>query len=170
MGMWSNIHTYGFAPRAHVLAVSGMSWTPATQMGCWPLDRSWLPRTMWPTVCTMISVRCCPSELPCTMTKFSVQQKVAEAIHRNLGTSPSEMSKGAVPCVWHFGWRGGPGRDHTSHGRWFPIGGEQERRRGRRAHGGAARSKELVVVSILRRLCCSSRLFVLTQKFVLSQI
>ena len=33
------------------------------------------------------------------MTKFSGQQKVAEAIFQNLGTSPSEMSKGAVLVV-----------------------------------------------------------------------
>ena len=31
-------------------------------------------------------------QTPYTMTQFSLQQKVAEAINRNLGTSPSEMS------------------------------------------------------------------------------
>ena len=31
-----------------------------------------------------------------TVTKFCVQQKAAKAIHQNLGTSPSEMSKDAV--------------------------------------------------------------------------
>ena len=34
-------------------------------------------------------------QTPYTMTKFSGQQKMAEAIYQNLGT-PSEMSKGAV--------------------------------------------------------------------------
>ena len=38
-------------------------------------------------------------QTPYTMTKFSVQQKVAEDIYLNLGTSPSEMSKGAVLTV-----------------------------------------------------------------------
>ena len=34
-----------------------------------------------------------------TVAKFNVQQKVAETIYQNLGTSPSEMSKGAVLTV-----------------------------------------------------------------------
>jgi len=38
-------------------------------------------------------------QIPYTMAKFSVQQKVAEAIYQNLGTSPCEMSKGAVLTV-----------------------------------------------------------------------
>ena len=38
-------------------------------------------------------------QTPYTMTKISVQQKVAEAIYQNLDTSPSEMSKGAVLTV-----------------------------------------------------------------------
>ena len=38
-------------------------------------------------------------QTPYTMTQFSVQQKVAEDIHQNLGTSSSEMSKGAVLTV-----------------------------------------------------------------------
>ena len=38
-------------------------------------------------------------QTPYTMTKFGVQQKVAEAIYQNLGTSPSEMSKDAVLTV-----------------------------------------------------------------------
>ena len=38
-------------------------------------------------------------QTPYTMTKLSVQQKVAEDIYLNLGTSPSEMSKGAVLTV-----------------------------------------------------------------------
>ena len=29
--------------------------------------------------------------------------------------------------VAKFCWRGGPDRDHTSHDRWYPIEGEQER-------------------------------------------
>ena len=35
-------------------------------------------------------------QISCTMAKINVQQKVAETICQNLGTSPSEMSKGAV--------------------------------------------------------------------------
>ena len=38
-------------------------------------------------------------QTPYTTAKFSVQQKVAEAICQNLGTSPSEMSKGTVLTV-----------------------------------------------------------------------
>ena len=44
------------------LAVRGMSQFPATKMGRWPLDRSLLPSTIWPTIC-LISARCCPSKL-----------------------------------------------------------------------------------------------------------
>ena len=35
-----------------------------------------------------------------TVAKFNVQQKVAETIYQNLGTSPSEMSKGSEAAVW----------------------------------------------------------------------
>ena len=45
------------------LTVPGLSRIPATQMGCRPLDRSLLPRTMWPSACALISVRCCTSKL-----------------------------------------------------------------------------------------------------------
>ena len=38
-------------------------------------------------------------QIPYTIEKFSVQQKVAEAICQNLGSPPSEMSKGAVLTV-----------------------------------------------------------------------
>ena len=35
-----------------------------------------------------------------TVAKFNVQQKVAETIYQNLGTPPSEMSKGADGVLW----------------------------------------------------------------------
>ena len=79
------------------LAVSSLSRVPATQMGCWPLDRSWLPdevNGLYSDFGPMLF-----KQIPHTMAKFSVQQKVAEATYQNLGTSPSEMSKGAVLTV-----------------------------------------------------------------------
>ena len=69
-------------------------------------------------------------QTPYTMTKFSFQQKVAEAIHQNLGSSPSETSKGAVLTVSLVsGIAAGVAAPaattpHTADGP--PVGGEQE--------------------------------------------
>ena len=40
------------------------------------------------------------TQISYTMAKFNVQQKVAETIYQNLGTPPSEMSKGADGVLW----------------------------------------------------------------------
>ena len=57
--------------------------------------RSWLPRTMWLTVCTMISARCSGNHHT-PLVKISVQQKMAETTYQNLGTAPSEMNNDAL--------------------------------------------------------------------------
>ena len=69
------------------------------QMGCWPLDKSLLPRTMWAIGLYFDFGPMLYKQTTYTMTKFCVQQEVAKAIHQNLGTSPSELSKDAVLTV-----------------------------------------------------------------------
>merc|ERR1712135_117340 len=59
---WKNRDFITLGGSAVAEFVAGLSRIPATQMGCWPLDRSWLPRTVWSTVCTLVSVRCCSSK------------------------------------------------------------------------------------------------------------
>ena len=71
--------------------MSGTSRIPATQVGC----ENDVANGLYSNFSPMSS-----KQTPYTMTKFSVQQKVAEVICQNLGTSPSEMSKGAVLTVF----------------------------------------------------------------------
>ena len=64
-------------------------------MPSWALTRSWLPRTVWLTVCTL-EFGPMFRQTPYTMVKISVQQKMAETMYQNLGTTPSEMSNDAI--------------------------------------------------------------------------
>ena len=80
------------------LAVRGMSQFPATKMGRWPLDRNIVAEydvaNDLSDLGPMLS-----RQTQYTLTKFSVQRKVAEANYLSFGTFSSELSKSATTTV-----------------------------------------------------------------------
>ena len=68
---------------------------PSHEMGRWPLDRTEYDVAKdLSDLGPMLS-----KQTQHTMTKFSVQRKVAEAVYLSLGTSSFELSKGATTTV-----------------------------------------------------------------------
>ena len=79
------------------LAVRGMSQFPSTRMGRWPLDRSTLPNTMWPTICGQTN-----------STHFDQIQCTTEGGRGQLPElqyffvwNEQRSDNDDVPCSWH---------------------------------------------------------------------